>query len=86
MDTKNSEYEQDIPHSQTAEKTWHCKEEPHNNHETPERQTKQGNQLSVPNQDNFKTRWTQSKVQQNIELLQTPTMGVTINNKPINLD
>ena len=27
---------------------WHCEEEPHNNHETPGRQTKQSNQLSLP--------------------------------------
>ena len=26
---------------------WHREEEPHNNHETPGRQTKQSNQLSV---------------------------------------
>ena len=25
---------------------WHCKKEPHNNHETPGRQTKQSNQPS----------------------------------------
>ena len=31
-------------------------EEPHNNHETPGRQTKQSNQLSLPYQDNRKTR------------------------------
>ena len=34
----------------------HRKEEPHNTHETPERQTKQSNQLSFPNQDDCKTR------------------------------
>ena len=28
-----------------------------------------------------KLEWTQSNVQQNIEQLQTPTMGVTINKK-----
>ena len=28
-----------------------------------------------------KLEWSQSNVQQNIEQLQTPTMGVTINNK-----
>ena len=31
-------------------------EEPHNNHETPGRQTQQGNQLSLPHQDVCKTR------------------------------
>ena len=35
---------------------WHRKEEPHNNHETPGRQTKQSNQLSLPHQDECKTR------------------------------
>ena len=35
---------------------WHHEEEPHNNHETPERQTKQSNQLSLPHQDDCKTR------------------------------
>ena len=35
---------------------WHRKEEPHNNHETSGRQTKQSNQLPLPHQDDFKTR------------------------------
>ena len=35
---------------------WHRKEKPHNNHETPGRQTKPSNQLSVPHQDDSKTR------------------------------
>ena len=35
---------------------WHCKEELHNNYETPERQTKQSSQLSFPPQDDCKTR------------------------------
>ena len=34
----------------------HRKEEPHNNHETPGRQTKQSNQLSLLHQDDCKTR------------------------------
>ena len=55
---------------------WH--REDHNNHETPGRQTKQSNQLSLPHQDDCKTRM---NVQQNIEQLQNPTMGVTINNE-----
>ena len=29
-----------------------------------------------------KLEWTQNKAQQNIEQLQNPTMGVTINNEP----
>ena len=35
---------------------WHCEEEPHNNQETPGIQTKQSNQLSLPRQDDRKTR------------------------------
>ena len=35
---------------------WHREEEPNNNHETPGRQTKQINQLSLPHQDDCKTR------------------------------
>ena len=34
---------------------WHREEEPHNNHETPERQAKQSNQLSLPHQDDCNT-------------------------------
>ena len=35
---------------------WHRKEEPHNTHEKPGRQTKPSNQLSLPHQDDYKTR------------------------------
>ena len=35
---------------------WHPEEEPHKNHETPGRQTKQSNQPSLPHQDDIKTR------------------------------
>ena len=45
ISTQNSEYDKEIPQSQTADK--HQKEEPHNNRETPGRQTKQSNQLSL---------------------------------------
>ena len=34
----------------------HREEEPHNNHETTGRQTKQNNQLSLPHRDDCKTR------------------------------
>ena len=34
----------------------HREEEPHNHHETPGRQTKQSNQVSLPHQDDCKTR------------------------------
>ena len=35
---------------------WHREEEPHNNHEKPGRQIKQSSHLSLPHQDDFKTR------------------------------
>ena len=34
----------------------HREGEPHNNHMTPGRQNKQSNQLSLPHQDDYKTR------------------------------
>ena len=52
----NSEYDQDIQQSQTADKPWHREEEPHDNHMTPGRQTRRSNQLSLPHQDDCKTR------------------------------
>ena len=54
---KVSEYNQEIPQSQTANKPMHRKEEPHNHLETTGRQTKHSNQLlSLPHQDDCKTR------------------------------
>ena len=35
---------------------WHREEESHSNHETQGRQTNQSNQLSLPHQDDCKTR------------------------------
>ena len=35
---------------------WLREEEPHNHHKTPGRQTKESNQLSLPHQDDYKTR------------------------------
>ena len=49
---------------------WHREEERPNHHETPGRQIKQSNQLSLPHQDDCNTR-TLSNAQQNIEQLQT---------------
>ena len=49
-----SEYDQKIQQSQTADKPWHREEEPNNDHETPGRQTNQGNQHSLPIQDDCK--------------------------------
>ena len=60
----------------------HRKEEPHKNHETLGRQTKPSNQLSLPHQDDCKTRnGHKSNVQQNMEQIHNLTMGVTINNE-----
>ena len=50
---KSSEYDQDI---QLQTNPLHREKEPHNNHETPGRQTKQSNQLSLPHQDDCKTK------------------------------
>ena len=47
-----SQFDQEIPQLQT----WHRKEEPYNNYETPGRPTKQSNQLSLSHQDDCKTR------------------------------
>ena len=51
-----NEYDQEIQQSQTADNPLHHKEESHNKYETPGRQTKQSNQLSLPHQDDCKTR------------------------------
>ena len=46
---------------------WHREEEPHNNHETTGRQTKQSNQLSLfPIEMIANLEWTQSNAHQNI--------------------
>ena len=59
---------------------WYREEEPLNHDETPGRLFKQSNQLSLfPIKMIAMLERTQSNVQQNIEQLQTPTMGVTIN-------
>ena len=50
-----------------------------NHHETPGSQTKQSNMLAFSQQDVWKTRLAIKNAQQNIEQLQTPTIGVTIN-------
>ena len=60
---------------------WHREEEPLNHHETPGSQFKQSNCSLFPIKMIALLEWTQSNVQQNIEQLQTPTMGVKINKK-----
>ena len=56
----------------------HREEEPHNNHETPGRQAMQSSQLSLPHQDDCKTRM---DIKQ-----QNPTLGVTINKESTTTD
>ena len=51
-----SGYDQEIPQSQTADNPMACEEEPLNHHETPGRQIKQSNQLSLPHQGICNTR------------------------------
>ena len=54
---------------------WHREEEPHNNHETPGRQTKQATSSLVPIEMIAKLEWIQSNAQQIIEQLQNPTIN-----------
>ena len=56
-------------------------EEPHNNHETLGRQTKQSKPALFLIKMIAKLEWTQSNAHQNIEQLQNPTIGVTIHNE-----
>ena len=51
-----SEYDQKIPQLQTADNPVAPREELLNHHETPGRQFKQSNQLSLPHQDDCNTR------------------------------
>ena len=51
-----SENDQEIPQSQTADNPKAPQEEPLNHFESPGRQIKQSNQLSLPNQDDSNTR------------------------------
>ena len=51
-----SEYDQEIPHHKPLTIPWHLEEEPPKHHETPERQIKQSNQLSLPHQDDCNIR------------------------------
>ena len=60
---------------------WYREEKPLNHHETPGRQIKQSNQLSLPHQHDCNTRMDINSVQQNTEQPQTPTTGATTNKK-----
>ena len=76
-----SEYDHEYHNHKPQTTLWHCEEEPLNHHETPGSQIKQSNQLSLPHQDDCNTRTDTKQRTKNIEQLQTPTMGVTINKK-----
>ena len=60
---------------------WHREEEPLNHHEHQEDKLSKAISSLFPIKMIAILEWTQSNVQQNIEQLQTPTMGVTINKK-----
>ena len=51
-----SKYDQETTQSKPQTTPWHRNEEPLNHHETPGRQIKQSNQLSLPHQDDCNTR------------------------------
>ena len=51
-----SEYGQETPQSQTTDNPLALEEEPLNHQETPGRQIKQSNRLSLPHQDDCNTR------------------------------
>ena len=76
------EYDQEIPHSQTAYKAHSIVRMSHTtitrHHE--EKQSKETSSL-FPIEMIAKLEWTQSNAQQNIEKLQNPTMGATTNNE-----
>ena len=77
-----NEYDQENHNHKLQTTPWHREEEPLNHHETPGRQIKQSNQLSLfPIKMISILERTKSNIQQNIEQLQTLTMGVTINKK-----
>ena len=71
-----SEYDQEILKHKLQTNPRHCENEPHNNHETPERQTIKATGSLFPIKMIARLEWTKSNTQQNIEQLQNPTMGV----------
>ena len=71
-------YGQQIPRSQTADKPVAPRGEPHNNHETPGRQSSSLFPIKIIS----KLFLTQSNALQNMEQLQNPTMGALNDNEP----
>ena len=51
-----NEYDQEYHNHKLQTIPWHCEEEPLDHHETPGRQIKQSNRLSLPHQDDWNTR------------------------------
>ena len=62
-------------------KPWHREEEPHNNHETPDRQQSKATSSLFPIKMIAKLERTQRNAQRNIDQLQNHTKGVTLNNE-----
>ena len=58
---------------------WYREEEPHNNHDTQEDKESKETSSLFPIEMIAKLELTQSNSQQNVEQLQNPTMGATIN-------
>ena len=78
-----SEYDQEIPQSQTADNPMALRGRATQPTITRHQEDKLSKATSsqVPIKMIAILEWTLSNVQQNIEQLQTPTMGVTVNNK-----
>ena len=77
-----NEYDQEIPQSQTADKpvaSWGRATQ--QSQDTSKTNKAKQPALSSPSRWLQKLEWTQRNEQQNIEQLQNPIMGVTINNE-----
>ena len=76
-----SEYDQEIPQSQTTDKHMAPRGRATIDQQTSGRQTKQSNSLSCYDQDDYKTRMDIKKRTTKKEQLQNLAIGVTINNE-----
>ena len=74
---KNSEYDQEIPQSQTADKSVVPRERARHQEDKQSKATSS----PFPIKMIAKLDWTQRNAQQNTEQPQNPTMGVTVNNE-----
>ena len=75
------EYDQEIPQSQTADKPMASWGRATQQSQDTRKTKKQKNSSFWSVEMIAILEWTQSEAQQNIEQLQNPTMGVTINNE-----